>query len=78
MTLEDAFKTDCTIKFDLQAMTVHRLPISMMPESLSHLEVLTKASMTTKEKILTHLRSVKCPYDHLQFQDVAFFQSATA
>lgn len=63
------------IKYDVQLMTNAYILMSVMMDSLSLFNILTKASTTTKTRLKVDLESVQNVYKNGEIQDVTCSQS---
>lgn len=60
MPFADVLGKDFPNKYELQAMTNHKVPVPMMTDNLSLFDNLTKSSMTFEERLMIYLRTDKC------------------
>lgn len=75
MALADAFDMAVLIKHDLQAVLKSSIPITMIIDSLSLFEVITKASSTTGKRSMIDLITVKDAYRRREIDTVGFVRT---
>lgn len=72
MLFTDAFHMALTIKFDLKVVCNQFIPISMMSDDLSFIDVLTRMSTTIEKCLRVDFNSVQKFYCRMEITDVAF------
>ena len=75
MAFADAFDMSLVIKHDLQNIMGKVVPLSMFTDSLSLLDVLTRAKVTTERRLMIDLQTVKESYDKKEIDNVSFIRS---
>lgn len=75
MTFADAFDLAHTIKCDIQILISRHIELSLMNDSLSLFDVLTKSTTTTEKTLMIDSQTIKDSYQKLELNNVAFLQS---
>lgn len=75
MAFADAFDMAYVIKYDLQLMLGKVIPISMMTDSLSLFDVITKSTITTERRLMIDIKAAKESYQKNEIQDIAYIRS---
>ena len=75
MALADGFDIGFMIKYDLQLLTGNVIPLSIMTDSLSLFDVITKATVTTEKRLMMDLNAVKEAYQKHDIMIIGFIRS---
>lgn len=75
MAFSDAFELAYKMKYDLHVMTSKYIRWSMVTDSLSLSDILTKSTMTFEERLVVYLKTFKKSYLKMKLHHVAFISS---
>ena len=75
MAFADAFDMTYAIKRDIELMTNQPIPISMLTDSLSLFDVITKSTITTEKRLMIDLKVVKDSYHRNELRNIGFIRS---
>lgn len=75
MTFADDFNMACSLKHDLDKLLCNHIPRSMINDSQSLFDVLSKATCTTKRRITIDFRTVKDAFKWFGANDVVLVRS---
>ena len=75
MAFADAFDMAFAIRNDPSNMLSQKLPIVMLTDSLSLIDVVTKATLTTEKRLMIDIRVVKDSYHRNEIENIGFIRS---
>ena len=76
MAFADAFDMAFVIKIDLERMLGNSIPISMVTDSLSLFDVVTRASVFAEKRLLIDIEAVKGAYKSNEIETVGFVRTS--
>jgi hypothetical protein len=71
----DAFDYAIVLKRDLEAMLSQEIPLTMLTDSKSLFDVITKSSTTTERRLMIDISAVRNAYDVGEIQDVGWVRT---
>lgn len=74
MAFADAFGIAYISKYYIEEIWRRRIPLTVMTDSLPHLDMLTKSSMTAERRLIVDRQPVKRDYKQFEANNIALFR----